>query len=107
MNGASFLSHAGKPTCISMHAQVCPLGYINSIYMPVKYREALTPKPEMMFVELKPEFDTKEKAEKVADKWTSLLYTNGLKVQKHALTFSTPTKHVNMHTRTRTHAHAQ
>ena len=43
--------------------------------------EAIKPKPEMAFVTLKPEFDTKEKTEEVAEKWTSLLWTNGLQVR--------------------------
>jgi len=44
-----------------------------------------TPKPEMMFVQLKEEFDTKDKVERVAEKWTSLLYTNGLKVRPYPI----------------------
>jgi len=43
------------------------------------------PKPEMMFVQLKEEYDTKEKVEKVAAKWTQLLITNGLKIRPYPI----------------------
>mmetsp|Transcript_5954 Transcript_5954/g.8181 ORF Transcript_5954/g.8181 Transcript_5954/m.8181 type:complete len:226 (-) Transcript_5954:167-844(-) len=47
--------------------------------------EELAPKPEMLFVELKAEYDTKEKAEEVAEKWTGLLFTNGLQVRPYPI----------------------
>jgi len=47
--------------------------------------ESRLPKPEMMFVELKEEYNTKKKVEEVAEKWTSLLWTNGLKVRPYPI----------------------
>mmetsp|Transcript_11944 Transcript_11944/g.19138 ORF Transcript_11944/g.19138 Transcript_11944/m.19138 type:complete len:230 (-) Transcript_11944:51-740(-) len=47
--------------------------------------QELMPKPEMLFAELKAEYDTKEKVEEVAEKWTTLLFTNGLQVRPYPI----------------------
>ncbi|GAB5368562.1 hypothetical protein AAMO2058_001330100 [Amorphochlora amoebiformis] len=48
--------------------------------------ESLTPKPEMMFVQLKKEYAvTEDEAAEVARKWTDLLWTNGLNVKPYPI----------------------